>query len=1458
MLALLATNTVFDTARAAPPTADFKSLPDRIFYFEDTTVVFYHDPVDHNLYISEDEGAKWGLVSDIPHGDAHMFIEHPYNNRIAYVMSRGKKHWRTTNRGKLWQSFELPSKIATTGAPLSFHADKSKEGHVLYQGTKCHGFLPWEKDCDDETYYTTDGFESHALLLEKTSTCTFAHATPQLTPSVSSNLILCVAFEGSSKGMHSLADSRLFSSEDFFKDDKKVVDFGSSHPKAGRGVAALGVVNKFLVAAMSDLVNAPANGPSEMLLYVSLDGYTWSHARFPHGSSSKLFENAYTIVESTTHSLAVDVLTHTKSTIGTLFVSNSNGTYFTESLKDTNRNEFGFVDFEDVQGVEGVGIANTVSNAQDVDGMGHWKKLKSVITFDDGRSWAPIAAPSKKLDGSSWSCTPSTESGSSCSLHLYSVTSPHNIGRVFSTTAPGILMGVGNVGATLKSYDEGDTFISLDAGVTWKMIREGAAKYEVGDTGGVIVLVDDEEATDFVEYSTDFGSTWKKYDIGTKIRARLLTTVPDSTSRKFILLGTRPRGTGGDPHAVVFLDFANDETGGSKLRECEDNDMEKWYARPQNGKECLMGHKQWYNRRKPDAACYVGHKFQEPVEHEDTCVCEKEDYECDYNYIRQNGECVAVGPEPIPAGKCPGNSDGEHYMGSSGYRLIPGNTCKKDGGVVMDDPIRKDCSQAQPPEGNATHQPFEFPQQVVAHWWFRESKTLIAQLQDGEVWQSGNEGYSWAIPKAVEKEKVLAVYFHSYSNDRAYLFTKTQVYITTDTGRSYHAADLPTEPNMLGLQLLHTHPLDSDWLIFIGAVDCTKTTGNCRAVAYYSLNHGRDWTKIEEYVRSCSWARDKDLKIDSQLIMCESYRDKKGSQLFFGGNNPLELWLGGNFYKNRKKLFNNIVGHAKFSEYLLVGEVTKDSLDLQVSLDGRTYHKGVFPPSMNLNNHAYTILESSTDSVFLHLTTSSKQGAEVGNLLKSNWNGTYYGLSLENVNRNQGGYVDFEKMIGLDGIALVNVVANPSEAGVSLKKKVQTRITHNDGGTWKAMTPPAVDSTGQKYQCNSVKCALHIHGYTERIDARATYSSPSAVGLMMAVGNVGEYLAPYTESDTFFTRDGGFTWEEIRKDAHMFEFGDSGSILVLANDEKYTDRVLYSTNEGMDWKEYVYGMDLRVRSIVTMSAETSRKFVLFGHLSSGKSMAIHLDFSAITKRQCKLSVEDPNNDDFELWSPSEEREEACLFGRQTLYHRRLRDRDCVVGNQIKNEKKHVKNCECRMSDFECEFNHIRDEDGHCVLAPGASALTTDTSETCIMDPDSDAWYERTAYRKIPYSTCEGGERPDRGVEHSCGGVRGHGFFFWMSVLILPFGFTALVAWWYYKKGHKRGCALHSPHLGGDFGDGGVLDTLASVPWFLLGVGATAWSAVVNMPIWDSLRSQRGYRNVPIDEDARVLRFEDDD
>jgi hypothetical protein len=92
----------------------------------------------------------------------------------------------------------------------------------------------------------------------------------------------------------------------------------------------------------------------------------------------------------------------------------------------------------------------------------------------------------------------------------------------------------------------------------------------------------------------------------------------------------------------------------------------------------------------------------------------------------------------------------------------------------------------------------------------------------------------------------------------------------------------------------------------------------------------------------------------------------------------------------------------------------------------------------------YTVLESSTGALFIHMVTTSTEHRSWGHVVKSDSNGTYFGLSLRNVNADRG-FVDFEKIIGLAGIALANVVANPEEAVLTGIPALQTRITHNDG-----------------------------------------------------------------------------------------------------------------------------------------------------------------------------------------------------------------------------------------------------------------------------------------------------------------------------------------------------------------------------------------------------------------------------
>ena len=51
-----------------------------------------------------------------------------------------------------------------------------------------------------------------------------------------------------------------------------------------------------------------------------------------------------------------------------------------------------------------------------------------------------------------------------------------------------------------------------------------------------------------------------------------------------------------------------------------------------------------------------------------------------------------------------------------------------------------------------------------------------------------------------------------------------------------------------------------------------------------------------------------------------------------------------------------------------------------------------------------------------------------GNIFKSSSNGTYFSFSAANVNRNNAGYVNFEKVVGLNELVVLNTVAKTGDA----------------------------------------------------------------------------------------------------------------------------------------------------------------------------------------------------------------------------------------------------------------------------------------------------------------------------------------------------------------------------------------------------------------------------------------------
>lgn len=82
----------------------------------------------------------------------------------------------------------------------------------------------------------------------------------------------------------------------------------------------------------------------------------------------------------------------------------------------------------------------------------------------------------------------------------------------------------------------------------------------------------------------------------------------------------------------------------------------------------------------------------------------------------------------------------------------------------------------------------------------------------------------------------------------------------------------------------------------------------------------------------------------------------------------------------------------------------------------------------------------------------------------------------------------------------------------------------------------------------------------------------------------------------------------------------------------------------------------------------------------------------------------------------------------------------------------------------------------------------DHSEQCKNDPDLVQWWEPTGYRKIPQSTCEGGQRYDQDTPHPCPnkeeefekqhGISGVGLFF---AIVTPIAAAAGVGYYVYTR-----------------------------------------------------------------------------
>ena len=313
------------------------------------------------------------------------------------------------------------------------------------------------------------------------------------------------------------------------------------------------------------------------------------------------------------------------------------------------------------------------------------------------------------------------------------------------------------------------------------------------------------------------------------------------------------------------------------------------------------------------------------------------------------------------------------------------------------------------------------------------------------------------------------------------------------------------------------------------------------------------------------------------------------------------------------------------------------------------------------------------------------------------------------------------------------------------KDFIKSQISFNKGGDWKRIKAPERDIEGKKYDCGDY-CFLNLHGISSEFPS--FYSVDSAAGIILANGNVGRYLSNDHEStSSFLSRDGGLNWFEIRKGSHIYEIGDHGALIIIADDVNPTNEILYSWDEGLTFETFkIHEEKFLIKNVIIEPSSTSQHFVIYGEMhkkGNTKGVVVALDFTGLHEPQCKNpDTPDTADSDYEKWSPNDGRAgHECLLGHKTIYIRRKRESQCYNG-QLFERKNIIELCDCTEDDYECDVGFAR-------VGPGEPCISltnhNDSSNGELHTPPANChgyFKISKGYRKIPGNNCINGVKYD--------------------------------------------------------------------------------------------------------------------
>ena len=388
-----------------------------------------------------------------------------------------------------------------------------------------------------------------------------------------------------------------------------------------------------------------AHDHSQVSLYVSSNnGEQAKRAIFP--SDDK--EEMYTVVSVAMGVAFVSVYhkpcTGSKVAWGQLYQSGISGEHFTLSLANIRWSHVkNGPDFHAVGSIVGVFMSNVaVLNQDSAEDNACWR----CATEEDCRKYCRFETRVSRENGDAmtWKKLHVPElcqnpDSDDCFLHLHDMASEQEwLPELKSSPlAPGMVLGVGNVGKSLDiEADMADVFLSLDAGESWTRVLNEPHFFDFGNYGGLIVAAPSRRPTDYLTYSFDMGKTWVNYTFSHfevwvhGVEAEGGKRHPNPQSAAFIVTATAA-----DAAANYVFSVSLRDVKGPMVDCVMDDDFDKSFSLKGTNEPCFLGAKTTYYRRKPDSVCWNSQRpsVMENSHSVEACDCTLEDYGCAVGFV---------------------------------------------------------------------------------------------------------------------------------------------------------------------------------------------------------------------------------------------------------------------------------------------------------------------------------------------------------------------------------------------------------------------------------------------------------------------------------------------------------------------------------------------------------------------------------------------------------------------------------------------------------------------------------------------------------------------------------------------------------------------------------------------------------------------------------------------------------